>query len=309
MRRRVFLYVLIGVVAVFLVVRMSSNKRISSEPRKISVSSPAKNLYKQAEKLKLKSQADALAKFEQILAEYPESLQAAMALVQIAQIHEAGNDKLKQKAALKQLVNSYLDSEPAANAKQKLWDLNISILGSPIQTEDSFVYTVQPGDSLYKIAKNHHTTVDLLMKSNSLTGSLIKPGMKLKVNKAVFKINVDKSDNILVLKTENEIVKIYNIATGKDNCTPVGTFKILTGHRIKDPVWYKTGAIVPPGSAENILGTRWLGLSEPGYGIHGTTMPDSIGTQATQGCVRMKNKEVEELFVIVPGETEVVIID
>jgi lipoprotein-anchoring transpeptidase ErfK/SrfK len=74
-------------------------------------------------------------------------------------------------------------------------------------------------------------------------------------------------------------------------------------------VWYKDGAAVPPGSPENILGTRWMGLSKEGYGIHGTTEPGSLGKQATAGCVRMLNAEVEELYGILPEGTEVTIID
>ncbi|MBM3248214.1 MAG: L,D-transpeptidase, partial [Candidatus Omnitrophica bacterium] len=57
------------------------------------------------------------------------------------------------------------------------------------------------------------------------------------------------------------------------------------------------------------LGTRWMGFDIPEYGIHGTTEPESIGKQATKGCVRMINKDVEELYSILPVGTEVTIID
>src|ERR1035438_2477989 len=68
--------------------------------------------------------------------------------------------------------------------------------------------------------------------------------------------------------------------------------------RIADPTWYTRGKIVPPGK-RNPLGTRWLGLSRKGYGIHGTNRPDSIGRNASHGCIRMRNREVEELFKMV----------
>jgi lipoprotein-anchoring transpeptidase ErfK/SrfK len=77
-----------------------------------------------------------------------------------------------------------------------------------------------------------------------------------------------------------------------------------------DPTWYAPGGkIIPPGDPRNILGSRWLGLDKPGYGIHGTTEPSSIGRSVTAGCVRMLNKDVEELFVILPVGTEVAILD
>ena len=87
----------------------------------------------------------------------------------------------------------------------------------------------------------------------------------------------------------------------------MGTFKITT--KLVNPVWYKSGAVVPPDSPENILGTRWMGFDLEGYGIHGTTSPESIGTQATAGCVRMLNNEVEELYTFLPQGTEVTIVD
>jgi lipoprotein-anchoring transpeptidase ErfK/SrfK len=52
-----------------------------------------------------------------------------------------------------------------------------------------------------------------------------------------------------------------------------------------------------------------MGIDVPSYGIHGTTEPQSLGKQVTQGCVRMANPEVEELYTIVPLGTEVTIVD
>ena len=67
--------------------------------------------------------------------------------------------------------------------------------------------------------------------------------------------------------------------------------------------------VIPADSPDNILGSRWMGFDLPGYGIHGTTEPESIGKSCTQGCVRMLNSEVEELYDIVPVGTEVTILD
>ncbi|MGE5197528.1 MAG: L,D-transpeptidase, partial [Deltaproteobacteria bacterium] len=85
------------------------------------------------------------------------------------------------------------------------------------------------------------------------------------------------------------------------------TFKII--NKLANPTWFKAGAIVPADSPENVLGTRWLGFDLAGYGIHGTKDPQSLGKQVTQGCVRLSNSEVEELYTIVPEGTEVTIID
>ena len=120
-------------------------------------------------------------------------------------------------------------------------------------------------------------------------------------------ILVDKSDNRLLLKDDQKILKTYIVATGKNNSTPTGTFKIV--NKLENPTWYKAGAVVPPDSPDNILGTRWLGFSLQGYGIHGTTQPETIGKQASSGCIRLLNEDVEELYSIVPTGTKVTVQD
>ena len=147
----------------------------------------------------------------------------------------------------------------------------------------------------------------MIKKSNNISDDKILPGRKIKIWIAPFSILIDKSQNILILKTDEDVFKTYAVSTGSSNSTPVGNFKIID--KLENPTWFKTGAIVPAGSPENILGSRWLGLNIPGYGIHGTRDPESLGKQVTQGCVRMSNSDVEELFAIVPAGSEVSIID
>lgn len=171
----------------------------------------------------------------------------------------------------------------------------------------SISYVVKPGDSLYVLARKNRTTVDLIKKINGLKGDNIYPKMKLKIYTAPFSIEIDKSRNVLVLYADGKTVKKYSVATGKNNCTPVGEFKITD--KLMNPTWFKTGAILPPGSPENALGTRWMGFDKPAYGIHGTIEPKTIGTQASEGCIRMLNKDVEELYGLVPSGTKVTIQD
>ncbi|MFQ5787157.1 MAG: L,D-transpeptidase, partial [Thermodesulfobacteriota bacterium] len=65
------------------------------------------------------------------------------------------------------------------------------------------------------------------------------------------------------------------------------------------------------GDPKNVLGTRWIGFEDKeglyGYGIHGTTEPDSIGKEMSNGCIRLTNEDVEELFNYVKAKTKVVI--
>jgi lipoprotein-anchoring transpeptidase ErfK/SrfK len=204
-----------------------------------------------------------------------------------------------EEAPVKKEISSTLNTAEM----QKRW----KALFSKEITPDSEAYAVQPGDSLYVLAKKHHTTVDFIKKINDLKSDNIYPKMKLKIHTAPFLIRIDKSKNILVLYSNDEAVKKYSVATGKKNSTPVGEFKIMD--KLVHPTWFKTGAILPPGSPENALGTRWMGFDKPAYGIHGTIEPKSIGTQASEGCIRMLNEDVEELYSIVPVGTQVIIQD
>ena len=102
-------------------------------------------------------------------------------------------------------------------------------------------------------------------------------------------------DRKLALMEENRVVKIYDVAVGAPaSPSPSGEFQIT--ERLENPAYYSPGVVIEPG-AGNPLGTRWMGLNIKGFGIHGTNSPDSIGHNASHGCIRLRNREVEELFV------------
>lgn len=122
-------------------------------------------------------------------------------------------------------------------------------------------------------------------------------------------IIINKKTNKLVFYQDGELVKTYTVATGKKaSYTPEGRFPIV--NKIKNRPYYKQK--IPGGAPNNPLGARWLGLDAKGtfgttYAIHGNANPNSIGTYASAGCVRMFNKDVIELFDMVKLHTEVVI--
>jgi lipoprotein-anchoring transpeptidase ErfK/SrfK len=214
---------------------------------------------------------------------------------------------MNAQALYRDILEEAQDEALIKKAQEGLMGLNMKILFSPIATENSIAYTVESGDTLGKIARKFNTTVGLLMRSNNLDSDIIRVNQKLKVSSAKYSVLVDYSDNILTLLSDNDILKVYTVALGINDSTPLGDFKVI--NKLKDPVWYKTGAVVPAGSSDNILGTRWMGLSVAGYGIHGTTEPEALGKHVTAGCVRMLNEEVEELYDILPVGAEVSIVD
>lgn len=115
-------------------------------------------------------------------------------------------------------------------------------------------------------------------------------------------IVVSLEDRKLALIENGEVKKIYTVAVGKPSTpSPEGTFTIQ--RRVANPTYHHDGKTVLPGPG-NPVGTRWMGLSKPGYGIHGTNEPRSIGKAASHGCIRMARADLEEFYGLVEvGDT------
>lgn len=115
-------------------------------------------------------------------------------------------------------------------------------------------------------------------------------------------IVVSLEDRKLALVEDGRVRKVYPVAVGKPSTpSPVGTFTIE--RRVANPVYHHAGKTVQPGPG-NPVGSRWMGLSVQGYGIHGTNVPKSIGKAASHGCIRMAKPDLEELYSMVEvGDT------
>jgi hypothetical protein len=101
-------------------------------------------------------------------------------------------------------------------------------------------------------------------------------------------------DRKLAVLEDGRVAKVYRVAVGAAvSPSPTGTLKIV--NKVTSPTYYHQGKVVLPGK-NNPLGNRWMGLSQEGYGIHGTNVPSSIGKAASHGCFRMGKADVEELF-------------
>lgn len=207
------------------------------------------------------------------------------------------------------------DGSVHEEAESLLAEINMELIQTPLPMPEKETYIVQRGDSLERIAGKFGTTVELLRKSNALRRDLIHPGDVLRVFNGTFEIEISKSRNDLVLLMNDRFFKRYQAGTGKHGTTPAGVFKIAD--KIAEPPWWRPdGRVLPFGHEENVLGTRWMSIAAiegtadvRGYGIHGTWEPETIGRQESEGCVRLLNHDVEELFMLVPVGTRVVIFE
>ena len=116
---------------------------------------------------------------------------------------------------------------------------------------------------------------------------------------------VSLPDHKLAVLKDGQVLKIYPVAVGAaDSPSPSGEFQII--NRLTRPTYYHKGTVIGPGPA-NPLGSRWMGLSLKGYGIHGTNAPRSIGKAASHGCIRMAKRDLEQLFDLLRvGDTVVI---
>jgi lipoprotein-anchoring transpeptidase ErfK/SrfK len=129
----------------------------------------------------------------------------------------------------------------------------------------------------------------------------------------LLRLEIRLRDRRVTLYQGETVVKSYPIAVGRPGWeTPTGNFKVL--QKIKNPTWIhplKKGIEIPGGDPENPLGRRWIGFWTDGknwIGFHGTPNPRSVGTAASHGCIRMFNKDIEELFQKVNVGTPVIVL-
>jgi len=121
--------------------------------------------------------------------------------------------------------------------------------------------------------------------------------------RAARRIVVSIPDRQLAVLENDRVLRVFHVAVGASHSpSPSGAFKII--NRISNPTWYYKGKVVGPGPG-NPVGTRWIGLSAAGYGIHGTNAPRSIGKYASHGCIRLRNSDIEQLFELIAVGDEV----
>jgi lipoprotein-anchoring transpeptidase ErfK/SrfK len=157
---------------------------------------------------------------------------------------------------------------------------------------------------------------------NIALGSLVRERLRLVMKTVKPKLTrgnfgpvivIRRNSNRLLLYTGMKYRRFFAVATGQSQYpTPLGRFTIVV--KWKNPWWYPPKSPwaegqqpIPPGP-DNPLGTRWMGLSAPGVGIHGTPSDASIGYSVSHGCIRMHIPQAEWLFNHVEIGTTVFIV-
>ncbi|QDT63072.1 L,D-transpeptidase family protein [Calycomorphotria hydatis] len=231
-------------------------------------------------------------------------------LKMLAETHLAAGRTL----AAHELLSDLYWSAPAYRAEiHDLIDHTANVLYFTNSTHFVEPYIVEPGDQLGVIARKYQLPWQYLARLNQVDPRKIRPGQPLKVITGPIGAEVSLSEFRLTLFAgpNKHYVRDYSIGIGKSQSTPVGTFKVF----LKEPnpkYWGSNGNVIEADDPANPLGEHWICLDDglgrqSSYGIHGTIDPNSIGKAESDGCIRLLNEDVAEIYdMLAPGSPVVV---
>jgi hypothetical protein len=206
------------------------------------------------------------------------------------------------------------DALPLPAVRERLDALNREVLFSGREVPGVvFRGTVKPGDSLDRLMKKEwkgrvRAGYGVVLWMNSVPSPDRLRAGGIWVPEEPLRILVRKRSHDLWVLLGGVPVRTFPVGLGMNGRTPEGEFEVEELMQRPD-YWPPGGKRVPFGQKGNPLGTRWMGFRDTpeaqGFGIHGTDDPGSIGKDASQGCVRLRNEEVEQLFTWVSVGTKV----
>lgn len=222
------------------------------------------------------------------------------------------------------LLNRALHDPRASDAdvellRSKLAALNDTLLFSPtVAPGDPLVetYAIQPGDRLIKVVNAADLKVDwrFIQRVNKMSDpGRLRVGQKIKLVKGPFHAIVSKGGHRMDLYADatdpdgNRLfVRSFGVGLGESGSTPLGKWIVRPASKLVNPHWVnpRTGEKFAAEDPKNPIGEFWLGLTGidsqtevlSGYGIHGTIEPDTIGRDASMGCVRMLADDIALIY-------------
>ncbi len=216
----------------------------------------------------------------------------------------------------------------AALAMATLREINSKLFFSPMSSMGDptiKLYTVVAGDTLSKIAKRNDVQADwrMIQRMNGMKSEKsLRVGQQLKLPVGAFHAEVSKSSyEMRIFSGEGAsrvLIAAFPVGLGELNSTPLGAFMVRPKSKLINPQWKnpRTGENFAADDPKNPIGERWIGLvgveahnqGFKGYGIHGTVDAASIGKQASMGCVRMNDAEVELVYELLTEPNSTIVI-
>ncbi len=224
------------------------------------------------------------------------------------------------------LDSAALAPDEARAVREALSQLSERLVFSPTIVEGDpfcFEHVVAPGESLSRITKANGLAVNwrFLQRINRLaSANALRSGQRLKLVTGPFHVQVSKPDYRLDLYLGSGSQRVYvtsfDVGLGADDSTPIGLFRVRKGSKLVNPTWTnpRTNEVFAADDPLNPLGERWIGIEGidqatrglGGYGIHGTIEPETIGKQASMGCVRMHADDVALIYEVLVEDVSLV---
>ncbi len=238
--------------------------------------------------------------------------------------------------AARELLNQALQSGTTDTAttkeiKERLQLLNRVIVFTPSKRfkDDPFQgeHVVASGDLLSKIARPLKVPYGLLARINGVRADRIRLGQSLKTLQGPLHATVSKSGFVMDVYLGNlpgrpgsMYLTSFPVGLGADSSTPTGTWEVTRNSKLVNPQWTnpRTSEVYAADDPKNPLGERWIGLTgvagdalgQPSYGIHGTIEPETIGTNASMGCIRLGDEDIAMVYdMLLEGLSTVEVID
>jgi len=213
---------------------------------------------------------------------------------------------------LNRALQGQISRADAAAVRADMRRINDVLVFSPkVAANDPYAEAcvVKPGEVVSKIASRYDVPWQFICHINgNLDPRRLRAGARLKVVKGPFHVVVDKSEFRLDIYLGDMFVRSFDVGLGEHGSTPLGKFEVKRHSKLERPEWVnpRTGEKFAANDPENPLGGYWIGLQGiddntrdlAGYGIHGTIHPESIGTEASMGCVRLIPDDVKIIYLM-----------
>ena len=216
-----------------------------------------------------------------------------------------GGDLLAARTALTAFIQKYPSGTHVGEAQDLLGEVNTTILLSDYPSPEKEEYIVRSGDVLQRIAAKLKSTPELIMRTNNLSGTMLRIGDKLLISHPEFTILLQREKKLLYLLDHGHFFKRYHILDEK--LPPKAPPKLTT--RVAEIMAWKDGNRIGIASKDFLNSTRWIRLAAPGYVLF--SEPDESHpvldvTPPEQG-IGLSATDVEELSSLVNRKTAVTI--
>lgn len=235
---------------------------------------------------------------------------SSVSLAQIDQLIAAGNF-VEARVRLAPLAPPGTADPPDEAVVSRLLKLaDETIFGPRIYPNDPLVAThvLTSGEVLARVADRYRISPGLIASINNIPDmNRVRMGQRLKVLNGPLHAVVYKSRFEVLVYLGDTLIERFPVGLGTEGSTPTGVWQV--SEKLTNPTYYPPragGSVIPADDPENPLGEYWIGLKgiegealgQRGYGIHGTIEPDSIGKNASMGCIRLHNEDVARLYAM-----------